>query len=194
MTNHKLDPVMAWCHNAHNKPSFIYAVTRPRWVKWFITKYFVIGMIESMASATLGTSMVVQIKWNCVFTEYFLLENWLWCNNIDGLVQDCSNSIANALELLQLCTKLSPYPLGISHLSGPSPDCWPSPAPCPQGKCPLSPEPIVPSQLVNIGWRDHAGLWHQAQYVSHRIGVNQFSWKGLLWDSYHKIIRTYRYI
>ena len=26
---------------------------------------------------------------------------------IDGLVQDCSNSIANALELLQSCTKLS---------------------------------------------------------------------------------------
>ena len=27
--------------------------------------------------------------------------------NIDGLVQDCSNSIANALELLQSCTKPS---------------------------------------------------------------------------------------
>ena len=25
--------------------------------------------------------------------------------NIDGLVQDCSNSIANALDLLQSCTK-----------------------------------------------------------------------------------------
>ena len=25
--------------------------------------------------------------------------------HIDGLVQDCSNSIANALELLQSCTK-----------------------------------------------------------------------------------------
>ena len=30
----------------------------------------------------------------------------------DGLVQDCSNSIANALELLQFSTKLSTsYPL-----------------------------------------------------------------------------------
>ena len=28
-------------------------------------------------------------------------------DNIDGLVQDCSNSIANALELLQSCTKPS---------------------------------------------------------------------------------------
>ena len=27
--------------------------------------------------------------------------------NIDGLIQDCSNSIANALELLQSCTKPS---------------------------------------------------------------------------------------
>ena len=29
--------------------------------------------------------------------------------NIDGLVQYCSNSIANALELLQSCAKLSIY-------------------------------------------------------------------------------------
>ena len=28
-------------------------------------------------------------------------------NHINGLVQDCSNAIANALELLQFCTKLS---------------------------------------------------------------------------------------
>ena len=27
--------------------------------------------------------------------------------DINGLVQDCSNSIANALELLHSCTKLS---------------------------------------------------------------------------------------
>ena len=31
--------------------------------------------------------------------------------NIDGLVQDCSNSIANALELRQSCTKPSIYGL-----------------------------------------------------------------------------------
>ena len=29
--------------------------------------------------------------------------------NTDGLVQDCSNSIANAMELLQSCTKPSIY-------------------------------------------------------------------------------------
>ena len=30
-----------------------------------------------------------------------------WLGYIDGLVQDCSNSIANALELLQSCTNPS---------------------------------------------------------------------------------------
>ena len=34
---------------------------------------------------------------------WIYLEHW----NIDGFVYDCSNSIANALELLQFCTKLS---------------------------------------------------------------------------------------
>ena len=36
-----------------------------------------------------------------------LRPNRLNLNDIDGLVQDCSNSIANALELLQSCTKPS---------------------------------------------------------------------------------------
>ena len=34
---------------------------------------------------------------------------------IDGLVQDCSNSIANALELLQSCTKPSICFMSLSH-------------------------------------------------------------------------------
>ena len=36
-------------------------------------------------------------------------------SNIDGLVQDCSNSIANALELLQSCTKPLTYPKNIGY-------------------------------------------------------------------------------
>ena len=37
-------------------------------------------------------------------------------DNIDGLAQDCSNSIANALELLQSCTKPSIfYLITVSH-------------------------------------------------------------------------------
>ena len=37
---------------------------------------------------------------------------------IDGLVQDCSNSIANAMELLQSCTKLSICWVKISWSNG----------------------------------------------------------------------------
>ena len=34
---------------------------------------------------------------------------------LDGLVQDCSNSIAKALELLQSCTKPSIYHMSIQQ-------------------------------------------------------------------------------
>ena len=36
---------------------------------------------------------------------------------INSLVQDCSNSIANAMELLQSCTKLSIYPMKYAYNS-----------------------------------------------------------------------------
>ena len=39
--------------------------------------------------------------------SYLVESEDLFVLYIDGLVQDCSNSIANALELLQSCTKLS---------------------------------------------------------------------------------------
>ena len=41
--------------------------------------------------------------------------------HIDGLVQDCSNSIANAVELLQLCTK---PPISCSNVFGAQPSKW----------------------------------------------------------------------
>ena len=37
--------------------------------------------------------------------------------HIDGLVQDCSISIANTLEILQSCTKPSIYHLSLSEIS-----------------------------------------------------------------------------
>ena len=40
----------------------------------------------------------------------FDMARWGWLalySNIDGLVQDCSNSIANAMELLHSCIKPS---------------------------------------------------------------------------------------
>ena len=48
---------------------------------------------------------------------------------IDGLVQDCSNSIANALELLQSCTALSLHYKGLVYYQKASADAlapvWP---------------------------------------------------------------------
>ena len=41
----------------------------------------------------------------CVFIIQFALSDKELCLYNDGLVQNCSNSIANALELLQSCTK-----------------------------------------------------------------------------------------
>ena len=40
------------------------------------------------------------------FELHMFLKNWKFNNNkIDGLVQDCSISIANTLELLEFCFK-----------------------------------------------------------------------------------------
>ena len=36
--------------------------------------------------------------------------------HVDGLVQDCSNSTANAVELLQFCTKPSMYSMLVTAL------------------------------------------------------------------------------
>ena len=45
--------------------------------------------------------------------------------HFDGLVQDCSNSIANALELLQPCTKPSIYQTLSQLCVSPLPSSWP---------------------------------------------------------------------
>ena len=58
--------------------------------------------------------------------------------HIDGLVQDCSNSIANALELLQSCTKpsihASRFPQWTHHSADGPPVIWPCLALSPLGK------------------------------------------------------------
>ena len=48
-------------------------------------------------------------------TATIFLVNWLDPFHIHGLMQDCSNSIANALELLQSCAKPSIYDLWAHH-------------------------------------------------------------------------------
>ena len=61
-------------------------------------KFVPMGTTDNMVA-------LVQIM-ACHKTDYYL-NKWLpnLQTHIDGLVQDCSNSIANALELLQSCTK-----------------------------------------------------------------------------------------
>ena len=48
---------------------------------------------------------LIQFQFNFVFEGSINIK--LWLDYIDGFVQDCSNSIANALELLQSCAKPS---------------------------------------------------------------------------------------
>ena len=49
------------------------------------------------------------IQYKCHLQEIEVNNQFLNINYIYGLVQDCSNSIANAMELLQSCTKPSVY-------------------------------------------------------------------------------------
>ena len=46
----------------------------------------------------------VSQQWSHVLSTKSVIHDF-FLDNINGLVQDCSNSIANALELLQSCTK-----------------------------------------------------------------------------------------
>ena len=66
-----------------------------------------------------GVTSPQGVKWNCNQNYQILIEENVFENitcrisvilclhvcHFSGLVQDCSNSIANAMELLQLCTK-----------------------------------------------------------------------------------------
>ena len=72
------------------------------------TKYFTINSFKSRMKMTLyaqlsshPTGAYCGEKNACTFIRAHIY------THIDGLVQNCSNSIANALELLQYCTKPS---------------------------------------------------------------------------------------
>ena len=49
----------------------------------------------------------LHIPYECIISAHA----YWWYKYIDGLVEDVCNSIANALELLQLCTEPSTYPV-----------------------------------------------------------------------------------
>ena len=53
-------------------------------------------------------TIMLQMSWCTTVLSNQQAQCWLH-RHIDGSVQDCSNSIANALELLQSCTKPSTY-------------------------------------------------------------------------------------
>ena len=55
---------------------------------------------------------VISLHWNDLVVQTLSHGRHVYPIHIDVLVQDCSNSIANALELLQSCTKPSIYKFG----------------------------------------------------------------------------------
>ena len=66
--------------------------------QWFMLWYFSTRESDPLL---LGE----HIHWNAHKTFNYATN--MRCEDVNGLVQDCSNSIANALELLQSCTKPS---------------------------------------------------------------------------------------
>ena len=66
-------------------------------------------MVHSMDNEGKGSGIGSGVGgvWGCVWGYYW----GLWWIHIDSLAQDCSNSIASAMELLQSCTKPSIYRL-----------------------------------------------------------------------------------
>ena len=81
-------------------------------------------------------------------TFIFLLQTWNCHPPIDGLEQDCSNSIANALELLQSCTKPSIWTIPTGHVTE-----WPL-----LGLLPWY--PIAHVKSLQLIWRLGTGRWN----------------------------------
>ena len=82
------------------------------WFKKFVPKCPLGNNIQLMVSTGWGNSLVSKITWtnhdpnlwrDIVSQDHNVFED----QNIDGLVKDCSNTIALAMELLQPCAKPS---------------------------------------------------------------------------------------
>ena len=65
--------------------------------------------VWQLGSFALWLGHIDDLVQDCSSSIANALELALWLWYIDGLVQDCCNSIADALELLQSCTKPSTY-------------------------------------------------------------------------------------
>ena len=92
------------------------AINRPPWVN---AQWWSHG-IDLLFQWSLF-SLIVYCGWSCqgaILWQMYIVDptrSLFYKKYIDGLVQDCSNSIANALELLQSCTK--PWYHGWLHQS-----------------------------------------------------------------------------
>ena len=80
-------------------------VTRPQWVNGLPPALCQTITWASAAVSSIGTAICFRL--HCQYNEWWFVIFWycLCIKYIYGLVQDCSNSIANALELLQSCSK-----------------------------------------------------------------------------------------
>ena len=103
--------LMTWCQTG----DIIY--TNDCLVYWCMNASFCLDELNTLTRTTLFATTPF-LCWftdkNCyygqasllwIFDRKIIVLQEIWLNNIDGLVQDCSNSIANAMELLQSCTK-----------------------------------------------------------------------------------------
>ena len=80
---------------------FIYSL-----IDWFIDSFIdLLKHCQPVPYHILIPKMSIELR----FGDIYQISIWFPESHIDGLVQNCSNSIANALELLQTCTKPSIY-------------------------------------------------------------------------------------
>ena len=102
---------------ANNIETLIYTI---KYVQSFVLLYLVLVRLTFhwIYQMHLHNSSCFVGTWTIIYPYSSGLCHCHW-NNIDGLVQDCSNSIAYALELLQSCTKPSILWLSQSWWSNP---------------------------------------------------------------------------
>ena len=97
------------CYNCYSVPS-IKSESKP--VQYFLC---LSSLPADTDIATVKTSLteMLHVVDQSYQTWRQIIDGWCtWSSNMDGLVQDCSIPSALAMEILQLCTKLSIYQRG----------------------------------------------------------------------------------
>ena len=83
-------------------------------LKYIAYSYVLQEVIQINFNPSLNLNILLLKKSLCNLCDSSTITLYNYEIHIDGLVQDRSNSIANALELLQVCTKPSIY-VWLSH-------------------------------------------------------------------------------